>query len=223
MNFHNTVLALDTTLHSCSVSLLYEKKIYSLFKLCQKNHEKNILFMIKKILQQVNITLNKIRYIACTIGPGSFTGIRISIGVSQTISIIYKIPIIGFSTLQILSEQSWRINQIKRVLIAIPISKKRIFWAKYLKNKSGLWIGIHTEKLYHNINIIRKMVYSQRGTWSSIGLDFNMNFFKRSMKLIKTKIFTPHSKDIINYTIKYLNLHKKHHTTQIYPRYLYSI
>ncbi|VFP79220.1 tRNA (adenosine(37)-N6)-threonylcarbamoyltransferase complex dimerization subunit type 1 TsaB [Buchnera aphidicola] len=223
MNFTKTILALDTTLYSCSVSLLHKKKIYSLFKSSFKNHEIYILNMIKTILKKANTTLRKIDFIACTIGPGSFTGIRISIGISQTISIIYKIPIIGFSTLQILSEQSWNINKINRVLIAVQISKNQIFWAKYLKNKIGLWVGIHTEKLYNNINNIKKITKNYKGIWSTIGFKIKINYFKKSTKLFNTHITTPHSKDIISCSIKHLQHNKKYKIMQIYPRYLSPI
>ncbi|VFP81502.1 tRNA (adenosine(37)-N6)-threonylcarbamoyltransferase complex dimerization subunit type 1 TsaB [Buchnera aphidicola] len=223
MNFTKTILALDTTLYSCSVSLLHKKKIYSLFKSSFKKHEIYILNMIKKILKKANTTLKKIDFIACTIGPGSFTGIRISIGISQTISIIYKIPIIGFSTLQILSEQSWNINKINRVLIAIQISKNQIFWAKYLKNKIGLWVGIHTERLYNNMGNIKKIIKNYKGIWSTIGFKIKINCFKKSTKWFNTHIKTPHSKDIISYSIKYLQYNKKYKIMQIYPRYLSPI
>ncbi|VFP83701.1 tRNA (adenosine(37)-N6)-threonylcarbamoyltransferase complex dimerization subunit type 1 TsaB [Buchnera aphidicola] len=223
MNFKNTILALDTTLYSSSVSLLYKEKIYSLFTLCSKNHEKKILDMITKILNQAKITLHNINYITCTIGPGSFTGIRISIGISQIISIIYRIPIIGFSTLQILSEQSWKINKIKRVLIVIQISKNQIFWAKYLKNKIGLWIGGYTEKLFNNINIIKKKIVQCSGVWSTIGLNPYKKKLKKSIKLYHTHITTPHSKDIITCAIKYLQYYKYSSITQIYPKYLHTI
>lgn len=224
MNFEQTILALDTTLYSCSVSLLHQKKIYNLFQMSHQNHEKNILIMIKKLLKQVNITFHKINFIACTIGPGSFTGIRISIGISQTISIIYNIPILGFSTLEVLSEQSWKINHINRVLIVIKSSKNKIFWAKYLKNKSGIWAGKNTEKLYNNINVIPKMINNQQGTWSTIGVNsIPQKYIKKSIKLFKTNVFTPHAKDIISCSIKYLQFYKKHNTQQIFPRYLHVI
>ncbi|VFP88359.1 tRNA threonylcarbamoyladenosine biosynthesis protein TsaB [Buchnera aphidicola (Cinara piceae)] len=221
MNFTKTILALDTTLYSCSVSLLYKKKIYSLFKNSSTNHEKYILQMIKKIIKIAKITLNKINFIACTIGPGSFTGIRISVGISQTISIIYKIPIIGFSTLQILSEQSWNTNKVNRVLIALQVSKNQIFWAKYLKNKIGLWVGNHTERLYSNMNNIKKIVKNYTGLWSTIG--FKRKYLKKSTKLVYTHITTPHSKDIISYSIKYLQHNTKYKIMKIYPRYLSPI
>ncbi|VFP78202.1 tRNA threonylcarbamoyladenosine biosynthesis protein TsaB [Buchnera aphidicola (Cinara cuneomaculata)] len=223
MNFNYTMLALDTTLYSCSVSLLYKGTIYSLFELCSNTHEKKILDMITKILNQVNINLCNLDYITCTIGPGSFTGIRISIGISQTISILYRIPVIGFSTLQILSEQSWKINRIKRVLIIIQISKKQIFWAKYLKNKIGLWVGGYTEKLFNNINIVKKKIMKCSGIWSTIGCNINIKNFKKSIKLCHTHITTPHSKYIILYAIQYLKYHKYSDITQIYPRYLHKI
>ncbi|VFP85936.1 tRNA threonylcarbamoyladenosine biosynthesis protein TsaB [Buchnera aphidicola (Cinara pseudotaxifoliae)] len=223
MTVIKTILALDTTLFSCSVSLLYKGIIYSLFKQCSKTHEKNILSMINKLLNHVNITFTDIDLIACTIGPGSFTGIRISIGVSRTISVVYRIPVIGFSTLQILSEQSWNINKINRVLLTIQISKNQILWAKYIKKKTGLWIGNHTEKFFQNIHKIKKITKNYSGKWSTVGLNMRMSNFKKSIKLFYTHITTPHSKYIIMCTITYLKYNLKYNTTQLHPRYLHTI
>ncbi|MGI4816864.1 MAG: tRNA (adenosine(37)-N6)-threonylcarbamoyltransferase complex dimerization subunit type 1 TsaB [Janthinobacterium lividum] len=223
MNFIKTILALDTTLFSCSVSLLHKGMIYSLFKQCSKNHEKNILSMISQLLNHTNIALKNVDLIACTIGPGSFTGIRISIGVSRTISIVYRIPVIGFSTLQILSEQSWNINKINRVLLTIQISKNQILWAKYLKKKTGLWTGHHTEKLFQKTYKIKKIIKYYSGIWSTVGFNVHMNYFKKNIKLFHTNIITPHAKYIIMCAITYLKYNLKYKTTQLYPRYLHTI
>lgn len=221
MNFNISILSFDTSLTSCSVSILNNGKIYSLFKICPKKHEKYILKMIKKILNIANINFKKINFIACTIGPGSFTGIRITINIAQTLSVMYNIPLLSFSTFQILSEQNWNKFHINRALIAIKIYKNSFFWGKYYRNKFGIWVGIHTEKYYNNIYILPKLLQNLKGKWAAIGTAWKRNIvYKKSIKLIHTNITIPHAKDIIFCAKVYLKKHKVHKIMKIYPNYI---
>ncbi|AEH39795.1 putative glycoprotein endopeptidase [Buchnera aphidicola (Cinara tujafilina)] len=205
MNSDKTILAIDTSLNACSVAVSYDNKIYTLFKLTPKKHEKYIIKMINNVLKLAKIHLKKIDFIACTIGPGSFTGIRIGISIAQTLSMIHEIPLLSFSTFQVLSEQSWIKYHVFRTIIAIKLSKNSFLWGKYCRNKHGLWIGAHTEKYFNNIKKIPQLIKNCKGIWAAIGTIWKHYIFqKKSMKLLNTNITTPQAKYIIFCARSYL-------------------
>lgn len=74
----------------------------------RKKHTIKILPMIQKILINAKINLKDLNYIAFTKGPGKFTGMRISIGIAQSLSLSLKIPILGISTLSVMAEEAWQ-------------------------------------------------------------------------------------------------------------------
>lgn len=224
MYLDKTILALDTSLNACSVAIIHSRKIYTLFQVTPRKHEQNILKMILNILKMSCCTLKDIDFIACTIGPGSFTGIRISINIAQTLSVTHKIPLLSFSTFQILSEQSWIKYHTYRVIIAIKINSNNFLWGKYYRNTNGIWIGEHTEKHLNNINKIPKLIKNCKGIWAVIGTAWNHHFSpKKSIKLLYTNIQEPHAKDIIFCSHSYLKKNIYHKITCIYPKYLPNI
>lgn len=74
------ILSVDTSAVSASVAVTENKKIISL---CQTNagltHSRTLLPMIDSALQNSETDINSIDFFACSVGPGSFTGIRIGI------------------------------------------------------------------------------------------------------------------------------------------------
>lgn len=61
---------------------------------------------IEKILKKAEISLLDVDYIALGIGPGSYTGVRISLAIAKTLIVIGKAKIIPLSSLQIMGTTS---------------------------------------------------------------------------------------------------------------------
>lgn len=74
------VLALETSGSNCSVALLDEEKVIADFN-CNTGttHSQNLMPMLEQVQKFSNISLDEIDYFACSVGPGSFTGLRIGI------------------------------------------------------------------------------------------------------------------------------------------------
>lgn len=116
------ILAIETSTKLCSVSLLCKKNITTYFKLCPYNHNKYILHMINKILIVNTTKIKELNIITYSIGPGSFTGMRIGMGITQGLSFQYNIPTIGISTLATMAYGTWQLNKKKKYyLYLMPI------------------------------------------------------------------------------------------------------
>lgn len=224
MYINKIILAIDASLNSCSVAILKYGKIYSNFKYCYQNHEKVILNLIKESLQKKSLNIQDIQLIVCTNGPGNFTGIRISMGVSQALSISNGIPLISFSTFQILSEQVWKRYSIKKVLIILKISKKYFFWSKYKKNKNNVWIGLKNEQLFYPHKEIKIFLKNLNGLWATIGDFWKKYYFnyENNINLFYTHIQCPRAIDLISYTLDYLKMYPNSIYNKINPNYLLS-
>lgn len=95
------VLAVTTSSNNCSVAILEDKKeVKELNIENEKTHSENLMPLIEKILKETNTDLSKINYLACDVGPGSFTGIRIGIATIKAISEVKNIPICAVSSLE---------------------------------------------------------------------------------------------------------------------------
>ena len=215
------ILAIDTSMDGCSVSLLKNNCIINKFTLCKKKHTEIILPMIKKVLNTYKININELNAIAISKGPGNFTGIRLSICIAQALALKNKLPVIGISTFASISEQAWRKHLSKKVLVAFDAKKKGIYWAEYIRNKHGIWQGEHTESCL-NMDSIHNKMNKLSGIWTTVGNGWekiNMTN-KKKRNLIYTKITLPNAKDIITFAKLLLKNSNTLFLTDLIPIYL---
>lgn len=98
------ILSITTSSPICAVSILEDRLLIK--EICLNSgltHSETLMPMIQKILKETNLTLNNIDLLACDIGPGSFTGIRIGISTLKAFADSLAIPTIGVSSLEALS------------------------------------------------------------------------------------------------------------------------
>lgn len=98
------ILAVDTSAVCASVAVTDENKILSE---CSVNtgltHSRTLMPMISSALNNAEIDLGEIDYLACSVGPGSFTGIRIGVAAIKGIADAAGKKCVPVSTLQALA------------------------------------------------------------------------------------------------------------------------
>lgn len=100
------VLAIDTTETTASVALTNDYKLLAEYKLNSKNtHSETILPMIEDILSKLGYKVSDIDLMACAIGPGSFTGLRIGAATIKGLAMPFNTPCVGVSSLYALAKQ----------------------------------------------------------------------------------------------------------------------
>ena len=94
------ILAMDTSADTVSVSLCEDKKIIASFTgNLKKTHSGTLLPLIDAVLDYSEITCDRIDAFAVSVGPGSFTGIRIGVSTVKGLAFGKNVPAIGVSTL----------------------------------------------------------------------------------------------------------------------------
>ncbi len=84
MNKHNLkILAIDTATESCSVAINLGGVVTRELEIAPNGHSRLVLGMVESLLHQCDIELRQLDALAVDVGPGSFTGVRIGIGVAQ--------------------------------------------------------------------------------------------------------------------------------------------
>lgn len=94
------ILAVETTGPLCSVAVLDDDRILAeLRSLEQRNHLRDLMPLIKQLLDKCGIKKEQISYIAASKGPGSFTGIRIGVATARALAQTLDIPAVAVPTL----------------------------------------------------------------------------------------------------------------------------
>lgn len=98
------VLAISTSSSNASVSLLENDIIIrELNNTNERTHSEKLMPLIDELLKGCKVLLSDIDLIACDVGPGSFTGIRIGVATVKALAEVNKIPIAQCSSLEALS------------------------------------------------------------------------------------------------------------------------
>ncbi|MBU2614926.1 MAG: tRNA (adenosine(37)-N6)-threonylcarbamoyltransferase complex dimerization subunit type 1 TsaB [Elusimicrobia bacterium] len=125
------ILAIDSSTKSLSLALTDNSGavIKEVFVLNDQLRHSDVLFQqLDKITR--GIKLEQLAKIACTTGPGSFTGIRIGLSFARTLSQIYNIPLVGVSTLDALARQS-EASKAFFICPLIPAQQENVYIALY--------------------------------------------------------------------------------------------
>lgn len=95
------ILSISTSSNICSVAILDDKNVILCKNIDDKNtHSEKLMPLIDSTLNECNLHLKDIDLLACSVGPGSFTGIRIGIATLKAFYDATSIPVIGVTSLE---------------------------------------------------------------------------------------------------------------------------
>ncbi len=98
------ILAIDSSTPVAGIALLDEEKlIREEFINYKKTHSETLMPMINNLLRDCDKSIADLTALAVTIGPGSFTGLRIGLAAIKGLSLAASIPVVGLSTLDVLA------------------------------------------------------------------------------------------------------------------------
>lgn len=98
------LLAIDTSSLVLSCALAEKDRLVAEWTVQRKlTHSEQLLPHMDAMMKEAGVKKSDITAIACSKGPGSFTGLRIGLATAKMCSYIWKIPLIGVNTLEALA------------------------------------------------------------------------------------------------------------------------
>lgn len=84
----------------------------------QQSHAEILGPTIQDALTTLNLSAKDISLIACDVGPGSFTGVRIGVSTAKTLAYANKIPVVASTSLQLLATAANTSNPVLTIMDA---------------------------------------------------------------------------------------------------------
>lgn len=150
------ILAIDTSGQNCSVAIIDEEKVICDFNLSiGTTHSETLLPMIDEVCKTSKIDLSEVDVLACGIGPGSFTGLRIGIATIKGFALAQNKNVIGVPTLDALA---YNIANFDGLICSVLDARNNNVYAgiyKYENDKVILQDDYITENLDTLIDILK--------------------------------------------------------------------
>jgi tRNA threonylcarbamoyladenosine biosynthesis protein TsaB len=100
------VLAIDCALDACSAAVFDSDPgtiIASQSRMMARGHAEALMPLIARVMDEAEVEFSELDRIAVTVGPGSFTGLRVGISAARGIALAAAKPAIGLTTLAALA------------------------------------------------------------------------------------------------------------------------
>jgi len=184
------ILHIDTSTRVCSVALSEKKKILSYRQDTEgKNHALLLTTFIDEVLQEGGIRPEELKAIAISMGPGSYTGLRIGVSTAKGMAYALNIPMISVETLKIIAQgilntqHSWSEEPDFLICPMIDARRMEVYSALYSSN---------------NLKLIRKVQ-------ADIIDEYSYADFLKQTKILFCGDGAPKCKNIIHHTNAFFN------------------
>lgn len=117
------ILGIDTSTKFCNLGLIEDEDILIEYTIngLKKKHSSILVPAIKNLLKTIDLKIEEINGIAVSVGPGSFTGLRIGLSVAKGLCYARSLPILGIPTLDAIA---FLLKEIPYLICPVLESKK---------------------------------------------------------------------------------------------------
>ena len=127
------ILSIETSQSNCGACVYFdENKFFEMNVNFKNSHAEKIFEIIDDVIKASGVKLNDLRAIAVSVGPGSFTGLRIGMSAAKGIAFGASLPIIPVPTFEALAYQlSNQLNDGVEFILANKVNSEEIYYAKF--------------------------------------------------------------------------------------------
>ncbi|MFQ3184880.1 MAG: tRNA threonylcarbamoyladenosine biosynthesis protein TsaB [Alteromonas macleodii] len=161
------ILAFDTSAAHCAAALMLKGQVVSRVEKMSRGQGERLMVMLEEILAENSITWGDLDAIAVGVGPGNFTGIRISVSAARGLALGLGIPAMGVS----LFDTTQRLS--KRAHVSVPAPRDQFYMMDFDKK------------------VAPKMVYNNKFAAVGISTSYNTSDHVVSMTHIAAERASP--------------------------------
>jgi tRNA threonylcarbamoyladenosine biosynthesis protein TsaB len=141
------LLALDAATEACSVALLANGEVREREALEARAQSQLLLPMIDSILGEAGLRLEQLDALVVGRGPGSFTGVRLAVGVAQGLAYGARLRVIPVSDLAMLAQGAVAALGCDHVVACMDARMDETYWCSFMRGADGLVTPLHEERL----------------------------------------------------------------------------
>jgi tRNA threonylcarbamoyladenosine biosynthesis protein TsaB len=178
------ILNIDTAINSASLCLSKEaQSLQFALNSNQQDHASWLHLAIKKIIADAGLRVKDLKAIAVTIGPGSYTGLRVGLSAAKGFCFALDIPLISINTLEMMAD-AVKNEEADLFCPVIDARRMEVFMAVYNKDMETIinpCAMIVKENSFDSLLASGKVIFSGNGSEKTRKINFHPNaLFKNS-------------------------------------------
>ncbi|MGB0955782.1 MAG: tRNA (adenosine(37)-N6)-threonylcarbamoyltransferase complex dimerization subunit type 1 TsaB [Panacagrimonas sp.] len=130
------ILAIDSSTQACSVALSVDGQLLEHFEIVGQSHIQRLLPMMNALMAEAGVSARQLDGLVCGVGPGSFVGVRIAVGLVKGMAMSLDRPVYPVSSLAMLARRALQSGE-HRILAAIDARMGEIYFQAFVRSRTG--------------------------------------------------------------------------------------
>jgi len=125
------LLAVDTATPASTVAVHDGDRVLASRRVSDASQHAEVLAMlVRDVLEEAGVTMPELTHIACGVGPGPFTGLRVGLATAKTMGYALGIPVVGICTLDAIAREH-QAGVSESVTVMTGARRHEFYWATY--------------------------------------------------------------------------------------------
>jgi len=212
------LLAIETATETVSVALAVDGEVLERYRHAPRQHAELLLPWVEELLAETGLGFKSLDAIAFSRGPGSFTSLRIGIGVVQGLAWASDLPVIPVSSLAATAQTAYR-EGIDSALVALDARMNEVFTGVFEANSNGIMMPVGMERVCRPEDVQPPLNSATHGI--GIGFDRYAALDELSARLLSIRPdIWPKASSVLELAIEWLRTNKALPAEQAQPVYL---
>jgi tRNA threonylcarbamoyl adenosine modification protein YeaZ len=124
------VLAIDTALEACSAAVLDTEQggiLASESLPMVRGHAEALMPLVARVMSEARLEFLELDRVAVTVGPGSFTGLRVGVSAARGIAVAAGKPAVGLTTLAAYAAPYMAADDVTPLVVAIDARNNQVY------------------------------------------------------------------------------------------------
>lgn len=130
-------LGIDTSSKYLGLAIVEDGRLLSEYSIdTGMRHVALLIPLMERILKDLGLNLNQIDGFSISLGPGSFTGLRIGLATVKGLALATNKPVVGIPTLDVIAYNL--IGYSSQICPVVDAKRNQVYWAVYKMGPDGL-------------------------------------------------------------------------------------
>ncbi|MCX6422825.1 MAG: tRNA (adenosine(37)-N6)-threonylcarbamoyltransferase complex dimerization subunit type 1 TsaB [Actinobacteria bacterium] len=125
------LLALDTATPASTVAVHDGDRVLASRQVTDTSQHAEVLaVLVRDVLAEADVKMSELTHIACGVGPGPFTGLRVGLATAKTMGYALGIPVVGICSLDAIA-RAHQASRTESITVVTGARRHEFYWASY--------------------------------------------------------------------------------------------